>query len=53
MTTAGAGLIDGQVIELTDGQGAIRRFEIDKNGAVVPGNRRVDVTPFVDVTSSV
>ena len=44
--TDGAGLVDGQVITLTDSQGAIRRFEINQFGSVTPGNRGVDVFGF-------
>ncbi|HUG68036.1 MAG TPA: hypothetical protein VMM76_09800 [Pirellulaceae bacterium] len=43
VTAGTAGFVDGQVITLTDGQGTVRRFEIDRTGAVAAGNRRIDV----------
>lgn len=43
VTAGTAGFVDGQVITLTDGSGTVRRFEIDRTGAVTAGNRRIDV----------
>ncbi|MDP6721434.1 MAG: pre-peptidase C-terminal domain-containing protein, partial [Pirellulaceae bacterium] len=43
LTADGNRLVDGQVITVTNSLGAIRRFELDRNGSFGAGNRPVSI----------